>query len=142
MARSSKKTERLDYNKYNILCNEYNENAMIALMQSEDNMGVLIKQMRRKYAEDILASVGPFTLDDGEVSVEVTPVKYGYNSRLHAAVYKLNIDATKGKGGVITSKYGSEWSSKEPETVYEAADALCDKVTETAWDWYNRFIEK
>lgn len=144
MVRSlKKKTERIDYYKYDKKCDEFREEVVMSLAGSEAGMPSIIKRMTRKKANLVLSCVGTFYLEDGDISVKVTPSMYDYNTRLHSAVYKLDIDATlKNGAGVTTSKYGSEWSSKEPETVFEAADNLVDKVTETAWKYYNDFIKQ
>ena len=144
MARSSKKKiERIDYCKYDKRCDEFREETVMSLAGSEEGLSDIIKRMTRRKAKLVLSCVGTFYLDDDEISVKVTPTLYDYNTRLHAAVYKLHIDATfKNGAGVNTNKYGAEWSSKEPETVFEAADNLIDKVTETAWRYYNDFIKQ
>ena len=144
MARSSKKkAERIDYYKYYKRCDDFREEVVMSLAGSEAGMINIIKRMTRKKANLVLSCVGTFYLEDEDISVKVTPSMYDYNTHLHAAVYKLDIDATlKNGAGITTSKYGSEWSSKEPETVFEAADNLVDKVTETAWRYYNDFIKQ
>lgn len=144
MAHSSKKKiERIDYYKFDKKCDEFREETVMSLAGSEDGLSDIIKKMTRRKAKLVLSCVGTFYLEDKDVSVKVTPSMYDYNTRLHAAVYRLDIDVTlKNGAGVTTSKYGSEWSSKEPETVFEAADNLIDKVTETAWRIYNDLIKK
>lgn len=144
MARSSKKKiERIDYYKYDKKCDEFREETVMSLAGSEEGLSDIAKRMTRRKAKLVLSCVGTFYIDDGEISVKVTPTLYDYNTRLHAAVYKLNIDvALKNGAGINTNKYGSEWASKEPETVFEAADGLIDKVTETAWRYYNDFIKQ
>lgn len=144
MARSSKKKiERIDYYKYDKRCDEFREETVMSLAGSEEGLSDIIKRMTRRKARLVLSCVGTFYLDDGEISVKVTPTLYDYNTCLHAGVYKLNIDASFKDGtGVVTNKYGSEWSAKEPETVFEAADNLIDKVTETAWSYYNDFVKQ
>lgn len=144
MARSSKKKiERIDYCKFSTRCDEFQEEVIMSLAGSEEGMSSIIKRMTRKKAGLVLSCVGTFCLDDGEISVKVSPSMYDYNTRLHAAVYKLDVDVKlKNRAGLATSHYGSEWSSKEPETIFEAADSLIDKVTETAWRIYNDLIKK
>lgn len=144
MARSSKKKiERIDYHKYDKMCDEFREETVMSLAGSEEGMSDIIKRMTRRKARLVLSCVGTFYLEDGEISVKVTPTMYDYNTRLHSAVYKLNVDATfKSGAGVNTNKYGAEWSSREPQTVFEAADDLIDKVTETAWNYYNDFAKQ
>lgn len=144
MARSSKKKiERIDYYKYDKRCDDFREETVMSLAGSEEGLSDIIKRMTRRKARLVLSCVGTFYLDDGDILVKVSPSMYDYNTRLHAAVYKLDIDVTlKNGAGVTTSKYGSEWSSKEPETLFEAADNLVDKVTETAWKYYNDFVKQ
>ena len=143
MARSSKKTiKRLDYKDYNTERNEYQEEVVKSLIGSGNGMFNITKKMTRRKAKLVLSCVGTFYLGDGDISVSVSPLLYDYNSRLHSAVYKLDIDAQfKNGAGYTTSKYGSTWSSENPETVFEAADSLIEDVTVTAWNHYNRCLE-
>lgn len=146
MARSSKKKiEGMDYMEYSDLCYDYvNKGLTKFSLMYNNSLNVLAKRMTSRYAENALHAFGTFRLEKDEIVVEAAPVEFIYNNRLHSGVGQIAVIGTNKITGKKVDKllFTNSYSSRDPETVYEAIDNLADDVTEKAWRLFNDMVRE